>query len=191
MLDSKQTNKEELSSLFDGENIQSKEIDLSNENKTHLEKWSLIGAALRNEMPEQINLDFASKVMTKIEHEQINPNKVAFNFNFSLKKVAFAISELAVAASVAAITVIGWQTYNAQGGISNSTSDSLGAVEGVNLASYQTSQNHKTLKFAEYSDSDNKSDAKLSDNELKAQQSLEVERINNYIRGYVLNTAAN
>ena len=33
--------------------------------------------------------------------------------------------------------------------------------------------------------------AKLNDAEIKKQQQLEVERINNYIRGYIFDTAAN
>ena len=62
----------------------------------------------------------------------------------------------------------------------------------VNLASYQTSQTQKGIKLNQhYSDIDSKNGIKMDEKEFRKQQALEVDRINNYIRGYVFTTASN
>lgn len=193
MLNSKQTNWEDTSALFDGENVNIDKVELNEKAKAKMENWSLIGAALRDDLPKQVNLSFADNLMSRIEKEQIKPEVAKKTFNFSFKKIAFAVSEFAIAASVAAVTVIGWQTYNADEQLINENPASvLGSVEGVNLASYQTAQNQKTIKLEhQFSEVDNKKANKLNEQELKKQQALEVDRINNYIRGYVFSTASN
>lgn len=193
MLDSKQTNWEEQSALFDSENVNVDKVELNDELKDHLNNWSLIGATLRDELPKQVNVSFADNLMAKIEQEKIKPEPRKVSFNFTFKKVAFAVSQFAIAASVAAVTIIGWQTFNADEklGVDN-TSTSLGSVNGVNLASYQTSQTQKGIKLNQhYSDIDSKNGIKMDEKEFRKQQALEVDRINNYIRGYVFTTASN
>ena len=193
MLDSKQTNWEEQSALFDSENVNVDKVELNDELKDHLNNWSLIGATLRDELPKQVNVSFADNLMAKIEQEKIKPEPRKVSFNFTFKKVAFAVSQFAIAASVAAVTIIGWQTFNADEKLGvDSTSTSLGSVNGVNLASYQTSQTQKGIKLNQhYSDIDSKNGIKMDEKEFRKQQALEVDRINNYIRGYVCTTASN
>ena len=193
MLDSKQTNWEEQSALFDSENVNVDKVELNEELKDHLNNWSLIGATLRDELPKQVNVSFADNLMAKIEQEKIKPEPRKVSFNFTFKKVAFAVSQFAIAASVAAVTIIGWQTFNADEKLGvDSTSTSLGSVNGVNLASYQTSQTQKGIKLNQhYSDIDSKNGIKMDEKEFRKQQALEVDRINNYIRGYVFTTASN
>ena len=193
MLDSKQTNWEEQSALFDSENVNVDKVELNDELKDHLNNWSLIGATLRDELPNQVNVSFADNLMAKIEQEKIKPEPRKVSFNFTFKKVAFAVSQFAIAASVAAVTIIGWQTFNADEKLGvDSTSTSLGSVNGVNLASYQTSQTQKGIKLNQhYSDIDSKNGIKMDEKEFRKQQALEVDRINNYIRGYVFTTASN
>ena len=193
MLDSKQTNWEEQSALFDSENVNVDKVELNDELKDHLNNWSLIGATLRDELPKQVNVSFADNLMAKIEQEKIKPEPRKVSFNFTFKKVAFAVSQFAIAASVAAVTIIGWQTFNADEKLGvDSTSTSLGSVNGVNLASYQTSQTQKGIKLNQhYSDIDSKNGIKIDEKEFRKQQALEVDRINNYIRGYVFTTASN
>ena len=67
MLDSKQTNWEEQSALFDSENVNVDKVELNDELKDHLNNWSLIGATLRDELPKQVNVSFADNLMAKIE----------------------------------------------------------------------------------------------------------------------------
>ena len=193
MLDSKQTNWEEQSALFDSENVNVDKVELNDELKDHLNNWSLIGATLRDELPKQVNVSFADNLMARIEQEKIKPEPRKVSFNFTFKKVAFAVSQFAIAASVAAVTIIGWQTFNADEKLGvDSTSTSLGSVNGVNLASYQTSQTQKGIKLNQhYSDIDSKNGIKMDEKEFRKQQALEVDRINNYIRGYVFTTASN
>ena len=193
MLDSKQTNWEEQSALFDSENVNVDKVELNDELKDHLNNGSLIGATLRDELPKQVNVSFADNLMAKIEQEKIKPEPRKVSFNFTFKKVAFAVSQFAIAASVAAVTIIGWQTFNADEKLGvDSTSTSLGSVNGVNLASYQTSQTQKGIKLNQhYSDIDSKNGIKMDEKEFRKQQALEVDRINNYIRGYVFTTASN
>ena len=193
MLDSKQTNWEEQSALFDSENVNVDKVELNDELKDHLNNWSLIGATLRDELPKQVNVSFADNLMAKIEQEKIKPEPRKVSFNFTFKKVAFAVSQFAIAASVAAVTIIGWQTFNADEKLGvDSTSTSLGSVNGVNLASYQTSQTQKGIKLNQhYSNIDSKNGIKMDEKEFRKQQALEVDRINNYIRGYVFTTASN
>ena len=188
---------ENESALFDGENTTSQKV--SEESLSHMQNWSLIGAALRNELPSKVNMSLADNVMAQIKNENIKPEPAKIkeillpSFKIAFKKFSFGIAQVALAASVAAITIIGWQTYNADEGITgDKTTAPLGSVEGVNLASYQTVHNDKTLKFNDKSNqTQNLNEDKVNSAELKKQQSLEVERINNYIRGYVFDTASN
>ncbi|MBQ2381987.1 MAG: hypothetical protein II291_05410, partial [Succinivibrio sp.] len=67
----------------------------------------------------------------------------------------------------------------------------LGPVDGVNLASYQTSSQASNKINLSSGEDKSENAVELDSNELKKQQTLEVERINNYIRGYVVSTASN
>ncbi len=188
---------ENESALFDGENETIQKV--SEDSLSHMQNWSLIGAALRNELPSKVNMSLADNVMTQIKNEHIKPEKDSIKeislptLKVAFKKFSFGIAQVALAASVAAVTVVGWQTYNADESISgDKTTAPLGSVEGVNLASYQTEHNDKTLKLNGKSNLEQgQNEDRVNSAELKKQQSIEVERINNYIRGYVFDTASN
>lgn len=188
---------ENESALFDGENETIQKV--SEDSLSHMQNWSLIGAALRNELPSKVNMSLADNVMAQIKNEHIKPEKDSIKeislptLKVAFKKFSFGIAQVALAASVAAVTVVGWQTYNADESISgDKTTAPLGSVEGVNLASYQTEHNDKTLKLNGKSNLDQgQNEDRVNSAELKKQQSIEVERINNYIRGYVFDTASN
>lgn len=203
MMNFQNVDKEELkSALYDGENLPEGKLNLSENDIDRIQNWSLIGATLRNEMSDNsLNADFASSLMNRIRDEKITPDPVDqtetktvsyHSFKNVFKKVSFGIAQMAIAASVAAVTIIGYQTYNAEGTISNevSAASTMGAIGTANLASYQTNRknsNEINLNQERF----DKESASANNIELKKQQKLEVERINNYIKGYVLDTASN
>lgn len=173
---------ENESALFDGENTTSQKV--SEESLSHMQNWSLIGAALRNELPSKVNMSLADNVMAQIKNENIKPEPAKIkeislpSFKIAFKKFSFGIAQVALAASVAAITIIGWQTYNADEGITgDKTTAPLGSVEGVNLASYQTAHNDKTLKFNDKSNQTqnlNEDEDKVNSAELKNNKVLKL-----------------
>ena len=202
MMNFQNVDKEELkSALYDGENLPEGKLELSENDVEHLQNWSLIGATLRNEMTDNtLKSDFASSVMDRIKDEKITPDLVDqtevesvsyHSFKNVFKKVSFGIAQMAIAASVAAVTIIGYQTYNAEGTVSNEVSAAtIGAIGTANLASYQTNRKASNeIKLNQ--EKSEKENASANNIELKKQQKLEVERINNYIKGYVLDTASN
>ena len=64
---------ENESALFDGENTTTQKG--SEESLSHMQNWSLIGAALRNELPSKVNMSLADNVMAQIKNENIHgPN---------------------------------------------------------------------------------------------------------------------
>ncbi|SKA63789.1 Negative regulator of sigma E activity [Succinivibrio dextrinosolvens DSM 3072] len=203
MMNFQNVDKEELkSALYDGENLPEGRLKLSENDVEHIQNWSLIGATLRNEMSgSQLKPDFAASLMNRIQEENITPELVdqteiqsvsVHSLKNVFKKVSFGIAQMAIAASVAAVTIIGYQTYNAEGTVSNevSAASTIGAIGTANLASYQTNRKSSNeIKLNE--DKSDKDSVSANNIELKKQQKLEVERINNYIRGYVLDTASN
>ena len=62
---------ENESALFDGENTTTQKG--SEESLSHMQNWSLIGAALRNELPSKVNMSLADNVMAQIKNENIKP----------------------------------------------------------------------------------------------------------------------
>ncbi|MGN0915809.1 MAG: sigma-E factor negative regulatory protein [Succinivibrio sp.] len=199
MINSKSEKAEFISALFDGENFMEHRTELDRDSVDHMQNYSLIGAVLRNELSSpSVKMDFASDVMNTIMTNKIVPegqNKVKVikfpSFKMTFKKVGFSIAQLAVAASVAAVTVIGYQTYNADGQslADDRSTVSLGPVESVNLASYQSDRQAREIELNSRQKEENS--VALNNQELQKQQELEVERINNYIRGYVFDTASN
>lgn len=203
MMNFQNVDKEELkSALYDGENLPEGKLEFSENDVEHLQNWSLIGATLRNEVPDNtLKSDFASSVMNRIKDENITPdlvdqseveNGAYHSFKNVFKKVSFGIAQMAIAASVAAVTIIGYQTYNAEGTVSSevSAASTIGAIGTANLASYQTNRKASNeIKLNQ--EKSEKESASANNIELKKQQKLEVERINNYIKGYVLDTASN
>ena len=272
-----------VSELFDGQSHQQAEGDrallASDEVKAHLKNWSLIGSALRGELPAKVDLNFADKVMARLEHETMEPcafatsdvqsvsavagaDKSAAAYRnerefawvppcdqyaeqhdeelpallqkrnaskqrvmsvaneaasaqetvmvqsraqrehmgsqlrqfFSMKRLAMFTSQVAIAASVAVVAIVGLQTYNAADPVlsepASTIATNVGPVSGLSLASYQNSDNEVLMNLKQMPEPNlNGKEAYQSDLERKQQE--ELERINMYVQGYVLDTAAN
>ena len=80
---------------------------------------------------------------------------------------------------------------NVDDSLSESTAATLGSISDVSLASYSSQKANPVTVADEKHSVKKENSAKLNDAEIKKQQQLEVERINNYIRGYIFDTAAN
>ena len=193
---------EKISAVFDGEDLPAEKLRTpSAEEKQHLANWSLIGSALRHELPPKVDLSFADKVMAQVEHEQIElveqptieklPIRRRPSF---IRKFGLAFAQMAVAASVAAVTVVGWQTYNAGSvpALSEPASTAtMGPISGLSLASYQNDNHDVVINLNSLAQNQNATDRTMPNAELIRQmQQKELERINNYVRGYVLHSAA-
>ena len=277
------------SEVFDGQNYQNPEAlealrgsdEVSaDEMHRHLKRWSLIGAALRHELPERIDLNFSDKVMAQLDAESAwvppaesawvppieftrdsdlpsmlqgkwsnpgplsansehnvaheyaalvtnlkaqraaadNAQRVAADFDqatlnktplkptkrhpvLTFKRVGSWLGQAAVAASVAVVAVVGVQLYNASqpelnNPVATSAVTQVGPVNGLNLASYQNSDNDLIMNpelmpqqpQVNTPESQNKD---LTDAEVRAEQKAELDRINLYVQGYMLETAAN
>lgn len=296
------------SEVFDGQNYQtpdaiaaltgSDEVS-ADEMKRHLKNWSLIGAALRHELPPRIDLNFCDKVMAQLDAPDVNadisadvqaqawvppieaerasdlptmlqgkwsqpgplqpvPNQqqvaheyqalvanlkqadgiaaevsvadfdqAALNrperqeqvvaqvkaaalrrpklsFSRSLSRVGGLVGQIAVAASVAVVAVVGVQLYNASqpaynDQVATTAATQVGPVNGLNLASYQNSDkdliiNPENLPQAQVKGrvaKEQNQEQDLTDAQLRAEQQAELERINLYVQGYMIDTAAN
>lgn len=283
------------STLFDGQCHQRSQDDFqllaTDEVRTHLKHWALIGSALRNELPAKIDPDFSTKVMARIENadqaqfdadssalpsllasksafrtglaayanahysapqvrdsnQQVgaydkaqvgayqprnvgaydqeqaasayqitsvgsyefktnmaysqpfedSPNRLQRKVGWlNLKRIGVFASQIAIAASVAIVAVVGLQTYNAsdiateQPATTSYTTNS--AIGGLSLASYQNSDADVISQFnTQMPKAQVGSGNGAYQAELKQQQEEEIELINRYIRGYVFDTAAN
>lgn len=277
------------SEVFDGQNYQNPEAlealrgsdEVSaDEMHRHLKRWSLIGAALRHELPERIDLKFSDKVMAQLDaegawvppaesawvppiestrdselpsmlqgkwsnpgplsansehnvaHEYTalvtnlkaqraavdNAQRVAADFDqatlnktplkptkrhpvLTFKRVGSWLGQAAVAASVAVVAVVGVQLYNASqpelnNPVATSAVTQVGPVNGLNLASYQNSDNDLIMNPELMSqqpqvNTPEDQNKDLTDAEVRAEQKAELDRINLYVQGYMLETAAN
>ena len=194
---------EKLSEVYDGEEF-TKELNLNDEEmKSHLENWSLIGSALRDELPEKVDMSIADNVMAAIadkeeavleEQPKEAPDMSTFKVPAFFKKVSLYFTQIAVAASVAMVTIVGWQTYSAgemSSVIEPASTNTMGAVGGLNLASFQ-SDDHEAVIHMNQVPRENVSAVEhrqLSAKQLEELRQKEIERVNSYVKGYVLNTA--
>lgn len=212
---------EHLSSIYDGESLPKGElVQVRSESAAkHMKNWSLIGSAMRSELSDKIDTNFTNDLFAKLElEENVGLNKIKSelssqefdqdsvvqdNKSYRLisfaKKVGVGLSQLAIAASITVVTVIGWQIYNASSYVSNysemeAVKPTLGPVGGLNLTSYQTDTNASVVS-ANKSVDDFAKDATLSNdtkarNEVKNNKEKEFDRINSYMKEYILDTAA-
>lgn len=141
-----------------------------------------------NAMPDKTEGDQAS-LNTPESLVQVARNKKAPLLN--LKKIGLFVSQVAVAASVAVVAVIGLQTYNAaeqsMENMATTASTNVGPVVGLSLASYQSNDNDMVLNV----DAIQKSDNDYYQADIKQKRQEELDKINLYVKGYVLDTAAN
>ena len=196
---------EKLSEIYDGEHFD-EAFDCNDEKlKSHLDNWSLIGSALRDELPEKVDMSIADNVMAAIAAEakeekvlEEQPKEIADISTFKVpaffKKVSLYFTQIAVAASVAMVTIVGWQTYSAgemSGVIEPASTNTMGAVGGLNLASFQSDDHEAVIHMNQVprEDATVAEHRQLSAKQLEELRQKEIERVNSYVKGYVLNTA--
>ena len=61
---------EDLSALYDGEILGAEKLELHEQDKKHMQAWSLIGATMRNELSSEVNLSLADNVAAAIAKEE-------------------------------------------------------------------------------------------------------------------------
>jgi sigma-E factor negative regulatory protein RseA len=119
--------KESVSALVDGQEENSKAIDKLKHDASlsaSFANYHLIGDAMRNELPDNLNLDLAANIAAAIDKEPVsfapNAKVTAQNENTAESKKSNVISwfkpaaQYGIAASFAAALVIGFQTETQQ-----------------------------------------------------------------------------
>ncbi len=89
-----------------------KEMKSDDELRTKLQRYSLIGHAIRNELPENINQSFVDDVMGNLADEKMSTPE--FNQATESKKESGRLKTaigLAIAASVAVVSFVSFQNY--------------------------------------------------------------------------------
>ncbi|MCR5084942.1 MAG: hypothetical protein K6A65_05510 [Succinivibrionaceae bacterium] len=191
------TDLERLSSTYDGEQLPQGRLSALGDPamQGHLHNWSIIGGVMRGEIKGQIDLGFAARVAARVA--EIEPDIVedqsrlapSRKLRVRMHRLAQGLVQLGVAASVAVVTVLGYQTYSASdSSITEPASAVMGASVGVNLASFQAAAPDRGVAQVAPAAPEGKDRRQLRDSgEL---QQVEFDRINNYVRGFVLDTAA-
>jgi len=115
----KETDQELLSRMLDEDMSEFetrrilKEISSSAEHRDTLQRYSLIGHAISNELPTKLNTKFADQVMAKLEHE-VQDAVTAEDLNSSSENSANKVKTmvgLAIAASVAVFSFVTLQDF--------------------------------------------------------------------------------
>lgn len=118
----KETNQELLSRILD-EDVSEfeaqrilKEMKSDDELRMKLQRYSLIGHAIRNELPGKIDNNFVDGVMSKLSDESmfIPQQNATPNLEKEIKKESGGFKTaigLAIAASVAVLSVVSFQNY--------------------------------------------------------------------------------
>ena len=187
---------EDLSALFDGEDLPAEKLSFKEDDVEHLKAWSLIGATMRHELGNEVNLSLADNIAAAVAKEKAPVSDQAeiktprYNIWKAIHKFGFIISQAAIAASIAMVTVIGYQTYNAVDnlGQDNAPVAALGPISNVNLASYQSVPNNNVIRLGDGAYNGNLNTARQA--EIRNSQNKEMELINDYIRLYVLTPSA-
>ncbi len=185
-----------LSANFDGEDLDRLQ-KVSAEDRRHLENWAAMGAALRGELADKTDMGFADAVMARIETSAPAEQPVAEPEKkvrvLSLRKLGFLFGQVAAAASICMVTIFGYQAWNADDNAADSTQavGTMGTVGGVNLASYQNRGGGAITLDAQPQAPQASPLSPREQRDLAEKRQQEESRINNYLRGYVLDTAAN
>ncbi len=201
---------ESMSAFYDGEELPRGRIepDKLRQARAHMQNWSLIGAVLRNETIAKTDTSFADAVASHVaaidaqamdEEQQKVSLKSAIKHVLSVRRIVSMAYNTAAAAAIAAVTVLGWQIYNASslGSFVEPAADTtmVRPVGGINLASYQNDNRETVVRLNQFDDNDSlrSSQGGRSDNMQAVQlmREKELERINIYLRGYVLGAGEN
>lgn len=186
---------ERLSANFDGEDLQHLH-EVSEEDRGHLQKWAAIGAALRDELPSRTDMRFADEVMSRIEHDarvdQPAQDMIMKPRIISLRKLGFFFGQAVAAASICMVTIFGYQAFNADDNAAgNQAVGTMGTVGGVNLASYQNKGGSSIVLDAQPQNAQATQLSPREQRDLAEKRQQEESRVNNYLQGYVLDTALN
>lgn len=143
------------------------------------------------------------KVLSEKEELTVDQSEVSqqpkIDYVARVRQLFFRVGQLAAAAAVAAITVVGYQFYNAGtvAGIVEPAADAtLGPVGGVNLASYQNDGQDVVIRMNQFEPQQSANAVEqvqprnVDAKEMQKLREQEFEKINAYLRGYVLDTAA-
>ncbi|MGN0909498.1 MAG: RseA family anti-sigma factor [Succinivibrio sp.] len=184
-----------LSANFDGEDL-GRLHEVSAEDRRHLENWAAMGAALRGELPDHADMGFADAVMARIAREEPAEQPVAEPEKkvrmLSLRKLGFIFGQAVAAASICMVTIFGYQAWNADDNASDTQAvGTMGTIGGVNLASYQNRGSGAITLDAQPQLQQAASLSPREQRDLAEKRQQEESRINNYLRGYVLDTASN
>lgn len=126
---------------------------------------------------------------------QVKTQASALHRFFTLKRLGRFVSQAAIAATVAVVAIVGLQTYNAADPVISDpaatvATTTVGPVSGLSLASYQNSDNDVLMHVEQMPSSRVSNGNETYHSEVERQQKEELERINLYVQGYVLDTAA-
>ena len=145
---------------------------------------------------QHVAADFDQATLNTVPHQPTKRRPV-----LTFKRVGSWLGQAAVAASVAVVAVVGVQLYNASqpelnNPVATSAVTQVGPVNGLNLASYQNFDNDLIMnpELMPQQPQVNTTEAQnkdLTDAEVRAEQKAELDRINLYVQGYMLETAAN
>ncbi|SHI23276.1 sigma-E factor negative regulatory protein [Ferrimonas marina] len=149
--------KEQVSAWMDGQGPDEvlDQIGSDPELAQRWHRYHLIGDAMRNELPQTLQLDIADKVAAQLEQEPtvLAPKTPRKRFAMPAKVVELGqrFGQYAIAASVAAVAVVGVQQYDAAGGDLDSpipvlqTTPLLGAPSPVSYQAPDYVQNDQRL----------------------------------------------
>ena len=171
---------EQLSSLIDNENIESKSLDSlihDREQQDVFSRYQLIGDVLRNEAP--INIDIADQVMAEIAQQPVSatvtPIKETPSIEVKAKSnvVSFVkrFGQYAIAASVAGVVVM-TSFITSQPSIENNGIEVLNTVPfggGVSPVSLQATQIQSKQALQNRQDRQDRLEALLQDHQLQLQ----------------------
>ena len=126
---------------------------------------------------------------------QVKTQASALHRFFTLKRLGRFVSQAAITATVAVVAIVGLQTYNAADPVISDpaatvATTTVGPVSGLSLASYQNSDNDVLMHVEQMPSSHVTNGNESYHSEVERQQKEELERINLYVQGYVLDTAA-
>ncbi|WP_298442395.1 RseA family anti-sigma factor [uncultured Ferrimonas sp.] len=87
----------------------------------HWQNYHLIGDAMRNELPNELNFDIAAGVAAALEQEPTvlapKPTKQRFALPAKVVQLGKQFGQYAIAAGVAAVAVVGVQQYGVQNSV--------------------------------------------------------------------------
>lgn len=159
---------------------------------------------LKAQAQDEPDFTIVKKVLSENKAEEFTVDqsevsqKPKIDYVAKVRQLFFRVGQLAAAAAVAAITVVGYQFYNAGtvAGIVEPAADAtLGPVGGVNLASYQNDGQDVVIRMNQFEPQQSANAVEqvqprnVDAKEMQKLREQEFEKINAYLRGYVLDTA--